>query len=129
LVKKTRGLCRRDNFKGRSVADSVRLLEQGIASFAQWGLPRPTAFRSGNLQHDDNLYQALARVGIPYSSNVAVAIYNSGDAELSLDAGPHTRETRLKAWIDHQRTGAPRERTRRVQRPMRRSRWAPTVPR
>ncbi len=44
-------------------------------------------------------------------------------------AGPHTRETRLKTWIDHQRTGVPRERTRRVQRPMRRSRWAPTVPR
>ena len=88
---KSRGMRGRDDFKGRSVADSVRLLEQGIASFAHWGLPRPTAFRSGNLQHDDNLYQALAQVGIPYSSNVAVAIYDSGDANYNLYSGQHER--------------------------------------
>lgn len=80
-----------DNFKGRSVADSVVLLEQGIATFNDWGLPRPLVFRSGNLQHDDNLYQALARVGIPYSSNVAMAIYDSGDVDYKLYSGQHQR--------------------------------------
>jgi peptidoglycan/xylan/chitin deacetylase (PgdA/CDA1 family) len=80
-----------DDFKGRSVADSVQLIEQGISSFRDWGLPRPTVFRSGNLQHDDNLYQALARAGIPYSSNVAVAIYDSGDASFKLYSGQHER--------------------------------------
>lgn len=80
-----------DDFMGRSVADSVLLLEQGIAAFRDWGLPRPLVFRSGNLQHDDNLYQALAQVGIPYSSNVAMAIFDSGDADYKLYSGCHER--------------------------------------
>lgn len=80
-----------DDYRGRSVADSVRLLEQGIATFRDWGLPRPTVFRSGNLQHDDNLYQALAQAGIPYSSNVAVAIYDCGDPQYRLYSGQHER--------------------------------------
>ena len=80
-----------DNYEGRSVADSVRLLKLGIAAFEDWGLPRPLAFRSGNLQHDDNLYQALAQVGIPYSSNVGMAIYNSGDVAYKLFSGRHER--------------------------------------
>lgn len=80
-----------DDFKGRSVADSIELLEQGIATFQDWGLPRPVVFRSGNLQHDDKLYQALALAGIPYSSNVAVAIYDSGDVAYKLYSGRHER--------------------------------------
>lgn len=82
---------KRDDFDGRSVDDSARLLEQGIRTFAEWGLPRPKVFRSGNLQHDDNLYRALARVGIPYSSNVAVAIHSKGDANYQLYSGVHDR--------------------------------------
>jgi peptidoglycan/xylan/chitin deacetylase (PgdA/CDA1 family) len=82
---------RRDDFAGRPVADSVRLIQQGIDTFRDWGLPRPLAFRSGNLQHDDNLYRALAEAGIPYSSNVAVAIYDSGDPDYRLYSGMHDR--------------------------------------
>jgi peptidoglycan/xylan/chitin deacetylase (PgdA/CDA1 family) len=80
-----------DYYKGRSVADSTRLLNQGIAAFQDWGLPRPLVFRSGNLQHDDNLYQALAQVGIPYSSNVAMAVFDSGDVAYKLYSGRHER--------------------------------------
>lgn len=80
-----------DDFLGRTVDDSVALIEQGLASFRDWGLPRPQAFRSGNLQHDDNLYQALARTGIPYSSNVGLAIFDSGDARYALYSGRHER--------------------------------------
>lgn len=80
-----------DHFNGRSVDDSMDLLEQGLATFEQWKLPRPKVFRSGNLQHDDNLYQALARVGIPYSSNVAVAVYSSGEPSYNLYSGAHQR--------------------------------------
>lgn len=80
-----------DNYKGRSVADSMRLLQQGIATFEAWGLPRPVVFRSGNLQHDDNLYRALAQVGIPYSSNIALAVFDSGDAAYKLYSGHHER--------------------------------------
>lgn len=80
-----------DDYNGRSVADSVHLLKQGIAAFQDWGLPPPLVFRSGNLQHDDNLYRALAQVGIPYSSNVAVAVYDSGDVDYKLYSGRHER--------------------------------------
>lgn len=82
-----------DNYKGRSVADSMRLLQQGIATFEAWGLPRPVVFRSGNLQHDDNLYRALAQVGIPYSSNIALAVFDSGDAAYKLYSGHHERHS------------------------------------
>lgn len=82
---------RRDDFAGRSVEDSVRLIEQGIATFRDWGLPRPLAFRSGNLQHDDNLYRALAQTGIPYASNVGVGIYDSGLPDYRLYSGQHYR--------------------------------------
>jgi hypothetical protein len=73
------------------VDDTVRLLEQGIATFKDWGLPRPRAFRSGNLQHDDNLFQALAKVDIPYSSNVGVAVFDSGNPDYALYSGTHER--------------------------------------
>ncbi len=82
---------RPDDFFGRPLADSITLLQEGIDTFAQWGLPRPKAFRSGNLQHDANLYKALAAVGIPYSSNVGAAIFDSGDPDYQLYSGHHER--------------------------------------
>lgn len=80
-----------DDFKGMAVDDSVALLEQGLEAFSDWNVPRPLAFRSGNLQHDDNLYQALAQVQIPYASNVGLAIYDSGDPDYKLYSGRHER--------------------------------------
>ncbi|MES2018640.1 MAG: polysaccharide deacetylase family protein [Pseudomonadota bacterium] len=88
---RSRGLRKRDDFHGLDVAQSVALIEQGIATFAEWGLPRPQVFRSGNLQHDDNLYLALQQTGIPYSSNVATAIFNSGLPDYTLYSGSHRR--------------------------------------
>ncbi len=88
---RSRGMRGRDDFHGMPVAQSVHLIEQGLDTFRSWGLPRPLAFRSGNLQHDDNLYQALAQAGIPYSSNVGIAISDSGDARYALYSGAHRR--------------------------------------
>ena len=82
---------RQDDFAGRPVADSAALIAQGIANFKDWGLPLPTVFRSGSLQHDDNLYQAIAHNGMPFSSNVGLAIYDSGDERYRLYAGRHAR--------------------------------------
>lgn len=82
---------RQDDFAGRSEDASLRLIEEGIAVFHDWGLPRPQVFRSGSLQHDDALYRALARAGIPYSSNVGLAIYDSGDPAYRLFGGRHVR--------------------------------------
>lgn len=82
---------RQDDFAHRDEDDSVRLIEFGKAVFADWRLPDPQVFRSGSLQHDDVLYRALARCSIPYSSNVGVAIYNSGDPDYQLYSGRHLR--------------------------------------
>jgi peptidoglycan/xylan/chitin deacetylase (PgdA/CDA1 family) len=82
---------RQDDFFGRSEDDSVRLIEQGIETFSDWGMPRPKVFRSGSLQHDDALYRALARAAIPYSSNVGLAIFDSGDPDYRMYSGRHVR--------------------------------------
>ena len=88
-----------DNYFGRSLDDSVKLLQQGIDTFADWDLPRPRAFRSGNLQHDVNLFKALAQVGIPYSSNVAVSVFDSGHPDYRLYSGTHEREGVLECPV------------------------------
>lgn len=80
-----------DDFFGRDEEDSVRLIQRGIDTFSDWGLERPQVFRSGSLQHDDVLYKALTRVGIPYSSNVGLAIFDCGDPRYKLYGGRHTR--------------------------------------
>jgi peptidoglycan/xylan/chitin deacetylase (PgdA/CDA1 family) len=82
---------RQDDFFGRDEADSIDLIRQGIAAFGEWGLPKPQVFRAGNLQHDDTLYRALARCGIPYSSNIGLAVFDSGDPRYALYAGRHER--------------------------------------
>lgn len=82
---------RQDDFFGRSEESSLRLIQKGIDTFKDWDLPRPQTFRSGSLQHDDTLYRALARAGIPFSSNVGLAIFDSGDPTYSLYGGRHTR--------------------------------------
>lgn len=86
-----RNMKARDDISKRSVDEAVELINQGIETFEAWGLPRPKAFRSGNLHHGDNLYRALAATGIPYSSNIGMAIYDSGDAAYKLYSGQHER--------------------------------------
>lgn len=90
---------RQDDFHGRSEDDSLALIKAGMAVFEEWGLPAPTVFRSGSLQHDDALYRALARSGIPYSSNVGLAIYDSGDPRYHLYAGRHLRHGVLECPV------------------------------
>lgn len=86
-----RGQTDRDDIGQRSVDDVVALLNQGLATFKEWALPRPLAFRSGNLNYSDNLYRALALTGIPYSSNIGLAIHDSGDPDYKLYSGQHER--------------------------------------
>ena len=81
----------RDDIGKRSVDEVVQLINQGIETFKEWGLPRPLAFRSGNLNHSDDLYRALALTGIPYASNIGIAIHDSGDAHYKLYSGQHER--------------------------------------
>lgn len=87
-IRKTKGV---DAFFGRSEDDSYQLIKKGMAAFADWGIPAPTVFRSASLQHDETLYKAQARAGIPFSSHVGIAIFDSGDANYKMYGGRHQR--------------------------------------
>ncbi|QOL50937.1 polysaccharide deacetylase family protein [Massilia litorea] len=80
-----------DDISQHSIEATVKLIDQGIDTFKEWGIPRPRAFRSGNLHHGDGLYQALAQTGITYSSNIGVAIHDSGNPDYRLFSGQHQR--------------------------------------
>lgn len=86
---RSRGQRVNDDMSKQSVDDAASLIGQGIDTFAEWGLPRPRVYRSGNLHHGENLYRALASSGIPYSSNIGVAIHDSGNADYRLYSGRH----------------------------------------
>jgi len=102
---------RQDDLAGREPASTVALLRQGLATFAEWGLPAPQVFRAGSLQHDENLYRALAAVGIPFSSNIGLGVYNCGLPDYQLRAGRHLRHGVLECpvltfadWPGHLKT-------------------------
>lgn len=88
-----------DRFHDLDEARALALIQEGQQSFSDWGLPAPQVFRSASLQHDDALYRALARSGMPYSSNVGLAIYDSGDARYQLYAGRHLRHGVLECPV------------------------------
>ncbi len=102
---------RQDDLAGRTQADLVELIEAGCAAFAAWGLPRPTALRTGSLQHDWTVYTAMAAAGIAVGSNIGLAIHRSGDPRLALYAGCHelagVRELPVLSYTDF-RLGARR---------------------
>lgn len=102
---------RQDDLAGRDPASTIGLLRDGQAAFAEWGLPPPQVFRAGSLQHDANLYRALAVVDIPFSSNIGLGIFNSGLADYQLCAGRHMRHGVLECpvltyadWPGHHKT-------------------------
>jgi hypothetical protein len=97
--KKLRGTRGADDFFGRDEDNSLQMIEYGLETFKEWGVPAPTVFRSGGLQHDDKLYRALGRAGIPYSSNVGVAIFDSGDQNYRLFSGRHERHGVLECPV------------------------------
>lgn len=82
---------RQDDFHGRASAESAAMITAGLEAFEAWSLPRPVLFRSGNLQHDANLYQVLAAAGFRYASNIGLAVFNSGDPDYQLYSGLHMR--------------------------------------
>lgn len=90
---------RQDDLAGRALASTVALLRQGLSTFAEWGLPAPQVFRAGSLQHDEDLYRTLAAVGIPYSSNIGLGVYNCGLADYQLRAGRHVRHGVLECPV------------------------------
>jgi peptidoglycan/xylan/chitin deacetylase (PgdA/CDA1 family) len=81
-----------DHMDGRSVAQLTAWLADGVAIFERWGIGRPGALRTGSMIVDRSVYQAMERVGIRYSSNVALGLYRPADAGLHFYSGIHRVE-------------------------------------
>ena len=61
-----------DNLHARDVAGQAALLDEGVSILAAAGVPRDEvrAFRAGNFGADNRTWQAMAKVGLPLSSNL-----------------------------------------------------------
>lgn len=81
-----------DSCAGRSDAELDEMVLLGLDAFRRWGIPRPTALRTGNMQVDRAVYRAMARHNFRASSNVARAIVRPPDSELQLLGGRYLVE-------------------------------------
>ena len=52
-----------DSLAGMGEKRLEELLTAGLAVFTRWRLPKPCAFRAGNLQVDAKIYPILKRLG------------------------------------------------------------------
>lgn len=64
----------------------------GFDAFERWRLPRPIAFRAGNLQIDRGAYAVMQRHGLTLGSNIGIGISPPGDASLHFRGGRHRIE-------------------------------------
>jgi hypothetical protein len=78
-----------DSWLGLPASKTYELIQLGLQTFARWQLPRPVAFRTGNLQPTTAVYQAMAQLRIPLSSHVAPPIHRSSDPAFHLTGGRH----------------------------------------
>jgi hypothetical protein len=89
-----------------------RVVQSGLNVFSRWGLPRPCAFRAGNLQVDRRIYGVLEKFGIPLASNVGLGAYLPAEQELRLAGGRHwvggTLEVPVSSYADVQLPGLSR---------------------
>jgi hypothetical protein len=85
-----------DSCAGRSDGELDNLIAAGIGAFSTWGLPKPIALRTGNLQTDRSVYRAMTRAGIPLGSNIGRAIYRATEPELRISGGRHRIENVLE---------------------------------
>jgi hypothetical protein len=67
---------------------ALEMIERGKAVFQRWGLPAPTAVRTGSLIMERELYDVFAAAGLMVSSSVGTGIYQPQDPDLDLFAAP-----------------------------------------
>ena len=60
------------------------IIERGKATFAAWGLPAPTAIRTGSLLVERHLYQVFRQCGLEISSSVGLGLYQPEDPSIRL---------------------------------------------
>lgn len=71
-----------DDFDGTCKKDIVKVLSECLDIFKQWDVPRPVAYRAGNLHPKLALYDALDELGFTVSSSVDLPIYVPKEPQL-----------------------------------------------
>ncbi len=100
-----------DHMNGRSLEQVKEWLGEGIAIFERWGLGRPIALRTGSLNTDRTVYQAMEEVGLKVGSNIALGVHVPEESDLHLYSGLHQIGQVLEAcvltYVDRQVGGRP----------------------
>jgi hypothetical protein len=78
-----------DTSCGLSEEKLDQILSVSLDTFSSWGLDRPIAARTGNLEIDSAVYGALHRFAIPISSSVGLALHEPEERSLRQCAGRH----------------------------------------
>lgn len=75
---------RDDSLMGVSADRAREIVQIGLDVFEKWGLPRPTAVRTGNLFIERPLYQIFFECGLTVSSSIGVGLYEPRDQDMKL---------------------------------------------
>ncbi len=75
----------KDNYSELSVESIVESLNLALDVFSHWQVPRPTAFRAGNLAASGNLYKALKICGFEHSSNIGMPYFKPKEEHLQFE--------------------------------------------
>jgi hypothetical protein len=78
-----------DTCRGLKDENLNQILSVSLDTFSSWGLDRPTAARTGNLEIDSAVYRAFDRFAIPISSSVGLALHEPDEQSLRQYAGRH----------------------------------------
>ena len=74
-----------DNYFENSTREIVQSLRFALGVFDKWGVPKPVAFRAGNLMACIPLYKALSECGINLASNVGLPYFMPKEEELKIE--------------------------------------------
>ena len=74
----------KDNFNSLSKPEVLEMLSDSLAIFEQWGVPRPKAFRAGNLATNREIYSILSELDFLVTSNIGLPIFTPQEAELNI---------------------------------------------
>lgn len=74
-----------DTFGTLEIDDILIILEHCLQVFKSWNVPRPTAFRAGNLFAVRVLYEALKEKKFHIASNISLAIHTPKELELRIE--------------------------------------------
>ena len=76
-----------DSLSSLSFEEIVRIISVGLQIFQGWGVPKPIALRTGNLDAHRNIYLAMAEHGLQLASNIGAGYAPADDSSLHILGG------------------------------------------